>query len=70
MKRLTDGRGVQVVYDSAGEDTFLKSVNFLTPRGMLALYGQSGGPVPAFDPSLLAKVGSLFIVDCGIRIAD
>jgi NADPH:quinone reductase len=61
VKRLTDGRGVQVAYDSVGKDTYLKSLSCLAPRGMLALYGQSSGPVPAFDPSLLAKGGSLFL---------
>lgn len=60
-RRLTDGRGVQVVYDSVGKDTFLKSLNCLAPRGMLALFGQSSGPVPAFDPALLAQKGSLFL---------
>jgi NADPH2:quinone reductase len=60
-KRLTDGRGVQVVYDSVGKDTFLKSLTSLAPRGMLALYGQSSGPVPAFDPAWLAQRGSLFL---------
>jgi len=61
VKRLTNGRGVQVVYDSVGKDTFLKSLNCLAPRGMLALFGQSSGPVSAFDASLLAKGGSLFL---------
>lgn len=60
-RRLTDGRGVQVVYDSVGKDTFLKSLNCLAPRGMLALFGQSSGSVPAFDPALLAQKGSLFL---------
>ena len=60
-RRLTEGRGAQVVYDSVGKDTFLKSLNSLAPRGMLALYGQSSGPVPAFDPALLAQKGSLFL---------
>ncbi|MEP7269878.1 MAG: quinone oxidoreductase [Acidobacteriota bacterium] len=60
-RRLTDGRGVQVVYDSVGRDTFLKSLNVLAPRGMMALYGQSSGPVAAFDPALLAQRGSLFM---------
>jgi NADPH2:quinone reductase len=60
-RRLTDGRGVQVVYDSVGKDTFLKSLNCLAPRGMLALFGQSSGPVSAFDPALLAQRGSLFL---------
>ena len=61
VKRLTDGHGLQVVYDSVGKDTFLKSLRSLAPRGMLALFGQSSGPVPAFDPGLLAQGGSLFL---------
>lgn len=60
-RRLTAGRGVQVVYDSVGKDTFLKSLNALAPRGMLTLFGQSSGPVAAFDPALLAQRGSLFL---------
>ncbi|MCI0388610.1 MAG: quinone oxidoreductase [Acidobacteria bacterium] len=60
-RRLTDGKGVQVVYDSVGKDTFLKSLNSLAPRGMLALFGQSSGPVEPFDPALLAQKGSLFM---------
>jgi NADPH:quinone reductase len=61
VRRLTDGKGVQVVYDSVGKDTYLKSLNCLAPRGMLALFGQSSGSVPAFDPALLAQKGSLFL---------
>ncbi len=60
-RRLTDGQGVQVVYDSVGQSTFLQSLECLAPRGMLALYGQSSGPVPPFDPALLAQKGSLFL---------
>ncbi|HZS06971.1 MAG TPA: quinone oxidoreductase [Blastocatellia bacterium] len=60
-RRLTGGRGVQVAYDSVGRDTFLKSLNTLAPRGMLALYGQSSGPVEPFDPALLSQKGSLFL---------
>jgi NADPH:quinone reductase len=60
-RRLTDGKGVQVVYDSVGKDTFLKSLNSLAPRGMLALFGQSSGPVEPFNPALLAQRGSLFL---------
>jgi len=52
---------VQVVYDSVGRDTFLKGLNVLAPRGMIALFGQSSGPVAAFDPALLAEKGSLFL---------
>src|SRR5215467_10235839 len=61
VKRLTDGHGLQVVYDSVGKDTFLKSIRVLAPRGMLALFGQSSGPVAPFDPGLLAQGGSLFL---------
>jgi NADPH2:quinone reductase len=61
VKRLTEGRGVEVVYDSVGKTTFIKSLESLAPRGMLALFGQSSGSVPAFDPALLAKNGSLYL---------
>ncbi|MGA2737614.1 MAG: quinone oxidoreductase [Bryobacteraceae bacterium] len=61
VKRLTGGRGVDVVYDSVGATTFAKSLNCLRPRGMLALFGQSSGPVPPFDPNLLNAKGSLFL---------
>ena len=50
VKRLTGGNGVDVVYDSVGKTTFDKSLNSLRPRGMMALFGQSSGPVPPFDP--------------------
>lgn len=60
-KKLTDGRGVHVVYDSVGQSTFEKSLDCLRPRGYLALFGQSSGPVPAFNPATLATKGSLFI---------
>jgi len=61
VKRLTNGRGVDVVYDSVGRTTFDKSLNSLRPRGTLALFGQSSGPVPAFDPNILNGKGSLFL---------
>lgn len=61
VKRLTGGRGVEVVYDSVGKTTFDKSLNCLRPRGMMALFGQSSGPVPPFDPSILNAKGSLFL---------
>ena len=60
-KRLTDGAGVQVVYDSVGQTTFLKSLDCLTPRGMLVLFGQSSGKVEPFDPQILNRKGSLFL---------
>jgi NADPH:quinone reductase len=61
VKRLTDGHGVDVVYDSVGKTTFDKSLKSLRPRGMLVLFGQSSGPVPPFDPSILNARGSLFL---------
>jgi len=61
VKRLTGGRGVDVVYDSVGQSTFDKSLNSLRPRGVLALFGQSSGPVPAFDPNILNGKGSLYL---------
>lgn len=61
VKRLTDGRGVDVVYDSVGKDTFEKSLSCLRPRGCLALFGFSSGPVPPFDPAVLGAKGSLYL---------
>lgn len=61
VKKLTESRGVHVVYDSVGQSTFNKSLDCLRPRGYLALFGQSSGPVPAFDPALLVAKGSLFL---------
>ena len=60
VKRLTEGKGVQVVYDSVGKTTFEKSLNSLAPRGVLALFGQSSGKVAPFDPLSLQK-GSYFL---------
>lgn len=61
VHRITDGARVQVVYDSVGATTFLKSMDCLAPRGMLALFGQSSGPVAPLDPSVLNQKGSLFL---------
>jgi len=61
VKRLADGKGLQVVYDSVGQTTFDKGFNCLAPRGMMVLYGQSSGPVGTFDPQILAQKGSLFL---------
>ncbi|CAN5656773.1 quinone oxidoreductase [soil metagenome] len=61
VQRLTGGRGVQVVYDSVGKDTFERSLKLLARRGMLVLFGQSSGPVPPLDPQRLARGGSLFL---------
>jgi NADPH2:quinone reductase len=60
-KRLTDGAGVHVVYDSVGKTTFDKSLNVLRPQGYLVLFGQSSGPVSSFDPAILNAKGSLFL---------
>jgi len=60
-RRLTAGRGVQVVYDSVGQATFLKSLNVLAPRGMMVSFGQSSGPVAPVDPLTLSQRGSLFL---------
>jgi NADPH2:quinone reductase len=61
VKRLTGGRGVEVVYDSVGKTTFDKSLNVLAPRRTLVLYGQSSGPVPPVDLGILAAKGSLYV---------
>jgi NADPH2:quinone reductase len=60
-RRLTDGVGVHVVYDSVGKDTFDKSLDSLRPRGFLVLFGQSSGRVPPLDPQVLNAKGSLFL---------
>ncbi|HEX4487342.1 MAG TPA: quinone oxidoreductase [Terriglobales bacterium] len=60
-KRLTDGKGVHVVYDGVGKDTFEKDLNILRPRGYVVLYGASSGPVPPFDLNKLGPKGSLFV---------
>jgi NADPH2:quinone reductase len=61
VKRLTDGKGLQVVYDAVGKTTWDKSLNSLVPRGMMALYGQSSGPIGQIDPGILNAKGSLFL---------
>lgn len=61
VKRLTDGKGVQVVYDSVGQTTFDKGLNCLAPLGYMVLYGQSSGPVPPFNAAVLSGKGSLFL---------
>jgi NADPH2:quinone reductase len=60
-RRITGGRGVEVVYDSVGKTTFDKGLACLAPRGMMVLFGQSSGPVGPFDPQVLAQRGSLFL---------
>jgi NADPH2:quinone reductase len=61
VKRLTDGIGVQVVYDSVGRTTLARSLDCLARRGMMVLFGQSSGPVEPFDPQVLNQKGSLFL---------
>ena len=61
VKRLTGGRGVEVVYDSVGKTTAEKSIDCLVPRGMAVFYGNASGPVPPIDPLVLSRKGSLFL---------
>ncbi|WP_373988750.1 quinone oxidoreductase [Duganella sp. BuS-21] len=61
MKELTDGKGVSVVYDSIGKDTFIGSLDCLQPLGMMVSFGNASGPVPPFGLNELASRGSLFI---------
>ncbi len=60
VAKLTDGKGVDVVYDSVGKSTFMSSIKSLKPRGYFVSFGNASGPVPAFAPSLLAEHGGLF----------
>jgi NADPH2:quinone reductase len=60
-REITDGQGVDVVYDSVGQATFMKSLDCLRPMGMMVSFGQSSGLVPPFDPGLLSAKGSLFL---------
>lgn len=61
VKRLTDGKGVDVVYDSVGASTFQKSLNVIRRRGMMVTFGNASGPVPPVEPLLLSQKGSLFL---------
>ena len=61
VKRLTDGRGVDVVYDSVGASTFDGSLNSLRPRGTMVTFGNASGPVPPIEPLVLSQKGSLFL---------
>jgi NADPH2:quinone reductase len=71
-RRLTDNKGVDVVYDSVGQTTLLKSMDCLRPRGMLVSFGQSSGAVPAFEPLLLTQKGSILFTRPSLQhfIAD
>jgi NADPH:quinone reductase len=66
VRRLTGGRGVDVVYDGVGKTTFDKSIDSLRPRGMMVLFGYASGPVTSVDPSLLNAKGSLFLTRPGL----
>ena len=61
VRALTGGRGVDVVYDGVGADTFNASLDSLRPRGLLVTYGNASGPVPPFSPAILSAKGSLFV---------
>jgi NADPH2:quinone reductase len=61
VRRLTGGKGLQVIYDGIGKTTFDKGLDCLAPRGMMVLYGQASGPVGSFDPQVLNTKGSLFL---------
>src|SRR5690606_20430790 len=61
VKKLTNGAGVPVVYDGVGKDTFMDSLDCLRPRGLMVTYGNASGPVPPFNPAILAQKGSLFL---------
>lgn len=61
VRELTDGRGVDVVYDSVGRDTFVRGLDCLRPRGLLVGFGNASGKPEPFDPMLLAQKGSLYV---------
>ncbi len=61
VREITNGQGVAVVYDSVGQQTFMGSLDCLRPLGMMVSFGNASGPVPAFEPGLLAAKGSLFL---------
>ena len=68
VKRITGGKGLQVVYDSVGKDTWEGSLNCLAPRGLIALYGQSSGPIGQIDPQILNTKGSLFLTRPSLNV--
>ena len=61
VKEITDGKGVHVVYDGVGKDTFLPSLDCLRQRGMMVTFGNASGPVPEIPPLILSQKGSLFL---------
>ena len=68
VKRITGGKGLQVVYDSVAKDTWEGSLNCLAPRGLIALYGQSSGPIGQIDPQILNTKGSLFLTRPSLNV--
>ncbi|HRY16615.1 MAG TPA: zinc-binding dehydrogenase, partial [Candidatus Competibacteraceae bacterium] len=60
-REITNGQGVAVVYDSVGKETFMGSLDCLRPLGMMVSFGNASGPVPPFEPGMLAAKGSLFL---------
>lgn len=61
VKEITQGKGVDVVYDSVGQSTFMKSLDCLRPMGMMVSFGQSSGPIPPIETGILSAKGSLFL---------
>jgi NADPH2:quinone reductase len=61
VKEITGGKGVKVVYDSVGKDTWDKSLDCLAPLGLMASFGNASGPVPPFAPGILGAKGSLYV---------
>ena len=61
VKEITGGKGLPVVYDSVGKDSFMRSLDCLQPRGLVVLFGNSSGPVPPFELGILAQKGSLYL---------
>ena len=68
VRRITDGAGVHVVYDGVGATTFMKSLDCLRPRGLLALFGQASGPVAPVDLSILNLKGSLYVTRPSLNV--
>lgn len=67
IERITDGGGVDVVYDGVGKTTFRKGLNCLKQRGMMVLFGQASGPVAPIDPQILREKGSLYLTRPSLR---
>ncbi|MCD8514688.1 MAG: zinc-binding dehydrogenase, partial [Burkholderiaceae bacterium] len=61
VKEITGGKGVKVVYDSVGKDTWDKSLDCLSPFGLMVTFGNASGPVPPFSPAVLAAKGSIYV---------